>query len=282
LLVPYLLWTSLYVAVILAMKLAGVVLKGKPLSGITDWLSEQGGLNIYWSCQHWGSCTTWLGQVIEPTNSAPYLVPMWFMRDLMVVSLLSPLIHWLLRRCGTCYMAALLLAYLSKVWIYLPGLSSTAFLFFSAGAWFAIRGRNMMEDFLRVRIPVYIAYLLLLVPSVYFDGPYTPVGNYLYPFFVILGVAAYVCLAADAMKRGWLRPHKGLSQSAFFVYGLHTIFVLGVSSSLLRKLLPWDCWWVASVRYLLVPIVCVAACYVAYKAMMRWMPRVGKWLTGGR
>jgi fucose 4-O-acetylase-like acetyltransferase len=282
LLVPYILWNTLLILVTLARKIAAVMLKGKPLSSITDYFSQHGWLDMYWSCQTWGSTTTWLGDEINPSNWGPILVPMWFMRDLMVVCLFAPLIYWLIRKCGKVYILVLFLVYLSKIWIYLPGISCTAFLFFSWGAFYAIHGKNMVEAFHKVRIPVCILYFLLLIPSIYYDGPYTPVGSYLYPFFVVSGVVTYINLAAEAMKRGWIRSHKTLSQSAFFIYGLHMIYVLFSTAKLFTILLPWNSWWIASLRYLLIPIVCVVICYGIYRAIMKWMPCVGKLFMGDR
>lgn len=282
LLVPYILWNTLLILVTLARKIAAVMLKGKPLSSITDYFSQHGWLDMYWSCNSLGTHTDWLGNVIHPSGWAPILVPMWFLRSLIIVSLLSPLIYWFIKKCGKVYLTVLLFAYLSHIWIYVPGSNISAFLYFSIGAFFAIKGLNIIETFQKVRIPIYIAYLLLLFPLIYFDGPNTLVGNYLYPFFVILGVVTYINLATYAMKRGWIKLHKSLSQSAFFIYGLHMIWVLTYTAKFFTKLFPWNDWWFASVRYMLIPVLCVLICYAIYKMLINRIPAVIKLFTGGR
>ena len=71
---------------------------GKPLDRIVNWFHEIGGLTgIYWSNQ----ATAVIKENLigcSVLKTYPLLIPMWFIRDLMVTILLSPVIWWLLRR----------------------------------------------------------------------------------------------------------------------------------------------------------------------------------------
>lgn len=281
--IPYLLWVTLHLLLcILIPKVGAVFVKGRSWSTITDYLQEHGWLDLYWSSSQWGVKTDWLGHVISPANTGPSLIPMWFLRDLMVVSLLSPLLEYCLRKFGRIFLTLLALCYISKIWIYLPGLSITAFLFFSTGAYFAIHGKSVLAAMRKIRIPAYALYALMLIPTVIYDGSNTPIGGFIYPIFVATGVAVYMNLAADMLQRGWVRPHKKLAQSTFFVYGMHCIYVLRYSGSALRKLLPGDNAVIASLRYMLTPLLCVTVCYLLYVGLVKYCPRVASLLTGDR
>lgn len=62
--VPYLLWNTLLILWVLMKKVAGVIVKGKPLSGITDWFADKGYLSMFWDCEMWNvTKCNWLGQL---------------------------------------------------------------------------------------------------------------------------------------------------------------------------------------------------------------------------
>lgn len=67
LLIPYLLWNLMQIVFTILMKTAGVLLKGKPLSGIVDYLSEHATFSTFWDCKMWGLWqTNWIGQSTPP------------------------------------------------------------------------------------------------------------------------------------------------------------------------------------------------------------------------
>lgn len=72
--------------------------------------------------------------------------PLWFIRDLMVVCLLSPMIYFCIKRFSFLYLSALGFLWLFKIWnlsicgVY--GFSSCSFLFFSLGAFLVFMGKH--------------------------------------------------------------------------------------------------------------------------------------------
>ena len=88
LVIPYLSWNVLFVLWTLAFKLGGILLHGKPWSGIGDYFLQNGCLHMLWDNSVWSERTTWLG--VETHNSGPVLLPFWYMRDLIMMVVLSP------------------------------------------------------------------------------------------------------------------------------------------------------------------------------------------------
>ena len=54
LLVPYVLWIMLFILHTEIFKLGGVLLHGKPLSGLWEYLRDNGGFNMLWDSTLWG------------------------------------------------------------------------------------------------------------------------------------------------------------------------------------------------------------------------------------
>lgn len=281
LVVPYLCWNGLAILLIVALKLGAFLLKGKPLSNIPLYFEGKGWLALFWNCNVWSEHrVNWLGM---PTPmSGPIDLPLWFLRDLIVVTALAPLFYLLLKHTRHYGVLLLGLAYVSGIWPVIPGLTANAVFFFGLGAYFGIQGKNIVTECRRVRRASYVLSVLLLLPTVWFDGTNTLTGQRLYPFYIIAGVCAAFNLASDLLERKRARVVHLLSHSTFFIYAVHTLLVLRVSGFLLRPLAGVDHPLVQAVAYLLKPSMCVCLCIGLFLFLRRFFPRVLGVLTGNR
>ena len=103
----------------------------------------------------------WFGR--EQLMTAPANMPLWFLRDLMVVSLLTPIIYILIRKMGLWLMAVLTVLYLSGVCAFIPGLSAYAVYFFTFGAFLSIRKMDLIASLKRVELSSYMLSILLAI-----------------------------------------------------------------------------------------------------------------------
>jgi len=75
-------------------------------------------------------------------NYGPFVLPLWFLRDLIVMAFISPIIYYLAKYAKIWGLVVLFLFYYTNIWIEIPGYSTrfflTAFFFFSIGAFFSI------------------------------------------------------------------------------------------------------------------------------------------------
>ena len=281
LMVPYLCWNVLAVLAIVAIKGAAFVVKGKPLSNILVYLQENGWLHLLWDNHVWAEDrTNWLGMYTPMTGPAD--LPLWFLRDLIVMVFLSPLCYFFLRRLRHYGLLLLALAYVSGIWPVVSGFNITAVFFYCTGAWFGMSGKNLVAECGRVRLLSYVLAVGLLLPLVWFDGRNTPEGNFVYPFYVIAGVCAAFNLSAWVTGSGRGRVRPWLAHSTFFVYALHTLVVLRCCTAAVRLLLPWEHPLVLLLRYLVTPCLTVAVCVGIYLLLKRYTPRLLGVLTGNR
>lgn len=86
--IPYIMWNLLPFLLLLLTMLGGVILYDKPAEGITQLIKEKS-WHIFYDCNEWGTTrVNWLGEHLRMTG--PYDLPLWFLRDLIVVTLLTP------------------------------------------------------------------------------------------------------------------------------------------------------------------------------------------------
>ena len=153
-------------------------------------------LHNFWDVHTTGHNTNILG-VTKPV-SYPVCIPLWFIRDLMVIVLMSPLIHWAIRRLRLGWIALMAALSLTGIWIPLVGFSASTCLWFSIGAWYSIHGRSMAGDLHAARHPLLAAALPLLILDILTDG--TPADRYTHFAFLMLAVPATYAITARAAR----------------------------------------------------------------------------------
>ncbi len=281
LIIPYVCWNLIAIASVVVLKVGAFFVKGKPLSNISLFFEENGWLRMLWDCHVWAEDRiNWIGAATPMTG--PYNLPLWFLRDLIVVSILSPLVYWFVKRTRHYGLLLLALAYISGVWPDIHGLNVTAVFFFSTGAYFSIYGKNLVREFRKVCWLSYIGAVLFLLLTIWFDGRNTATGYLLYPFYIIMGVCAVVNLASRLIETGRTHVHPVLTQSTFFIYATHTILVLWFTSKVVYKVIGNESVVALTIGYFLTPMLATFVCVGLYVFLKRYFPCWARVLTGNR
>ena len=278
LVIPYLLWITLFISIMIFMKFGTTTIRERSFDCIWQYFAENGWLNMYWNCNEWPFRKNWIGQPLN--SSGPIFVPLWFVRDLIVCCLMAPVIHWCIKKIGWIFVAILLFRIITGLLPSLPGFSIN--FYFVLGACLAIKSKNIIEEASRLKTVSYVSAAILLPFMVYYDGSYTNIGNILYPFWVLVLTVTYFNIATAIVSRGWLRQPASMHKSSFFIYCLHAMLVMGYCGRLMMKVIQSENWFLASVRYMLVPLLCVAICCTIYMIMNRYTPKLLAILTGNR
>ena len=220
--------------------------------------------------------------------SGPVLVPLWFVRDLMVVVVFTPFIHWLIRTFHFLPVLLFGMCYFTRLFIPVHGVSATCFFWFSLGAWFSIRGENMVVRLSRYRLPAIVVALLAIVPLVWYNGrkgdglsPNPQWVHYLYYTYVVAAVLSLVGIAAGLLRQGRVKVHRGLARATFFIFLAHP-FVLTYVGRVVNHFVRDTCYPLMILAYLFRPLMAVALCLLIYRLLERYMPRLLAVVTGGR
>lgn len=273
-LIPYLIWISIAIAQVVAMKVGGCLINGKPWSGIAEWFANNGWLHLYWDCNTWNlDRTNILGW--HTPSSAPYLLPFWFMRDLIVVLAFTPIIHWCIKHLKFYYLLLLLVCYTIGIWLPIPGFSSLTTLYFSLGAYLMINKIDLAANCSRYRYIFYFFAIILLPLMVYYDGHNTEIGNRIYPFFVLAMCGTVINIITCLERNNKMRWSKKYSDTTFFIFASH-VFLLPYTGKLMRKAVAFMGSMGDIVAYILIPLLTVIICITLCRIMQRYLPKLSK------
>ena len=111
-LVPYIVWqliAALFYCLIIFVNQNGI-------SHIVDFCNDRCWIMMFWNCGRFGESTTFITNILgmQMHNSAPIDGPLWFIRDLMVCMLFSPILYYLLKRYILVLLSILLIL---NIWI---------------------------------------------------------------------------------------------------------------------------------------------------------------------
>ena len=170
LLLPYMFWTILVVA---------VHFLGLSIQPVKEYFDGDLALLSQFSAFD-------LTNTIFGFTRAPVAYHFWFIRDLMLLMLCSPLIILLVRYVAWPFLGGVFWLWISAGWpIYTP--DAVGVLFFSLGIYMAMKEKNLFM-FDRYGSWFVIAYLPILVADViWIDSPY---NNYLHRCGIVVGLVA--------------------------------------------------------------------------------------------
>lgn len=159
------------------------------------------------------------GRVVGQINDLhlPVNGPSWYVRDLMIVILFSPILNIFLKgRRSMITLIVLFVLYLCSNCGYNVYLPITAILFFATGAYFSLN--NNLFRIRSVGIVSLIAYFMLSITCYMYSNVLSDVCyGVIVSFKMLIGVATAYNIASYLTKSGY-KVNDFLSSSSFFIY----------------------------------------------------------------
>lgn len=233
--------------------------------------------NCLWGCHSLGqSHTNFFGQTIY-SGTAPILEPLWFVRDLLIIILCSPLIYTLIRYLKFFGLLALGIIFYLDLWPNFGGITLTGFWYFALGAWFSLTHRDPAQSTHWLPVPALtlmfpLSAFLMLYPD--FNPIVRTSAQQLY---ILCGMI--VSIQAARLYCKFITPGKFLAQSSFFVYASHTIVLLPLSMLMARMAGQTDAINQALLFFVL-PFGATLICTLGFALLQRLTPRYHYLLTG--
>lgn len=281
LLIPYLLWNTLAI-VLVAIRFLPVFSSILPgMDNIRLNLSFSGLIHTYYDNFHQE------GLFIYPEASSKLTImpidgPLWFVRDLMVMVVVSPILYWLIKQLKAY--AVLLWAVVIFVFVplfmeggYFASLLSSTF-YFLWGAYYSITQKNLVVEMRRFKYVPYL-YVPILLADTVTTGT---VGSILHYGGVPLGAIAAIVVTSYLMEAGKIRLNKLLSESSFFVFAMHMLIMWEVAKVVFVLLHIPDNPFALLAFYFFIVTITILICLGSYVLLKKYMPSVCKLLTGGR
>ena len=159
-------------------------------------------------------------------NFVPLLCPLWYIRNLLIMCIISPLLYYIIRYAREVFIVIIALWWMTT---YNNAFIPQTILFFSLGAYFSIFDINPLEITIRHR------YLFLTLFTIFAFGDIithiaigTPVNLQIHRMSLIFNIPTLFLLADWGVQHGY--SSKTLPNSAFIVFCVHYPIVV-----LLRK-----------------------------------------------
>lgn len=220
--------------------------------------------------------------------TAPFDIPLWFLRDLIVVTIFSPVIYYVVKRSNGFVLLLLAIAYITKIWFYIPGISIVSFFFFSLGAFLTLFDINFLSIY-KKGIHLYIMVTaILLCLCTYFNGNNTQIGQCIYPFFVFFGVFTCFYVFSQFVVRYNFKVNKILVSSCFFIYAFHAApFVIigspiSICESIMHRLIPGVSVYEDFLCYTMTPLIVITFCVYLFRFIYAHFPLISTLLSGNR
>lgn len=236
-----------------------------------------------------------VGQETTIDSTNPIDGPLWFVRDLIIMALLTPAMNQLFKRTG-----ASLVLISGFLWFCLVNIPLghiyqllTATFFFSFGAYLSFHKRDMVIEFRKYRTISFLAYPLiascLLIYSFY-SGRIQDIATTGYVgtemmFIKNIGIVSGLFFAYNIavlfIERFKIQSSKFLSTAAFFVYAGHWM-LMGYIKNLLFLIFPPENDLNVVIVYTLTDILICVGLLSVFMFLRKFAPRLLGTLTGGR
>lgn len=210
---------------------------------------------------------------------APIYGPLWFIRDLIVINIFSPIIYFLIKKIDIIYFIILSLLFLFGIGLLTPGIASSSVLFYSIGSWFAIKKKNFVCDYATVSMIIGITALLLLIIDTYLWSKGEQIMT-IHRLFILLGSISVPSICGKIIDRRHIKPIKILAESSFFIYVTHR-FIITFFNKYWVLILPVNT-ISCIVAFLTIPIITCLICFTIYISLKKVAPTLTRVITGGR
>ena len=262
LLIPYVIWNSIILLSYVILMLVGHSLEiaGKSISEyqLTDYL------RAYIDRGEW-----------DKGNGQPMLCPYWYIRNLIVLSLIAPLIQYIIKGVKGVFILLALLIW----WISLPynGMIAQSLLFFCLGAFFSVNKISPLVPHARI-----IKRTIYILWGVFFSLDWLihtclPIQGGLYIHRIVLITNIFILLQICSKISMLAKSPPILEKSSFWIYTTHfPLIVLLRSTHLILN--DWEQFFLYWTSVFLITLFCMTT----YVIGIRLTPSVMNILTGNR
>ncbi|MCM1300898.1 MAG: acyltransferase [Alistipes senegalensis] len=278
LLIPYLIWNTIAIAL--------SFIKFLPFfsefrAADTDFqFNIQALLSCFWTYTN-DFFPTLLDLQSSSVANTPINAPLWFLRDLMIVVLCTPLLYRLLKWAGSRAVVGLGFLWFTTGYWELGHTNQLmdAFFFFSWGAYLSIHRKDMLDVFGRYFKLSLWAYPLLALSYVLAMHYWPEAAFTIKRLNILAGLLFAYNAAVRLLDWNICKPNAFFAASSFFVYITHGLICNRLCRILFVLIQPESDISISGV-YTLAVILTIGLLLSAFYLLKRYTPRLLKVLTG--
>lgn len=209
--------------------------------------------------------------------SMPIAAQFWFIRNLMVTILFSPIIYWCIKKLDFLFILFFMYIWFSGTYPHIPGFGDKSFFFFTCGAYFSIKNISFSRKFSR-----YTKYLAILWVITLISVCLCMDCVFLKKIYIIIALPTIIgFFSLKPCLLNFISKHKNLSKCSFFMFAYHYL-PLVLLDRLLLKVFPTHNDVTFLLIYFIPPIIIIVLGYVLYVQLSKYFPRFTAFVSGGR
>lgn len=281
LVIPYFLWILLLLFIIFLLMIPETNSFQDWRDSIVSYIIEHGNIHIFYDTiiikgEPYNLPVGW-----EQDNSAPLLFTFWYIRDLILTILISPIIYGTIKLFKSYFIMLLAVSYILNLWPYIHGFSIVSIFYFTLGIYLSSHPNIMNLIIKRYKWPIILSGSILSIICLYLFSINSQYYNYMIHIFIILGVFITLYIGWTVVNKG-VRPINLLKNSAFFIYAAHTIYINRFCTLFVLKILPWNNPLCDLLQYLSIPIIIAFVCLCIFYISQKLFPHFLSLFIGGR
>jgi surface polysaccharide O-acyltransferase-like enzyme len=265
LLIPYLFWN---ITVLLVYYIA------QNIPALDVWFNNKVGYNLQYLIESlWGTMN----------DTMPIVYQFWFIRDLMVVVILTPVIHLYITKTKIYGVLLLGVLWFLGWWFSIAGscgLSITIIFFFTAGAYFGSNKLNIVDTMSKIQHLSYILYPLIVIADLLTKN--YDANSFIHNAGIIVGIVFWFNLVTCLLRTKKVGVNQFLAASSFFIFAIHEPLILNSIRKVLYATFNPQSDLVITMLYFLLVIIVVFIALGLYYILKRFMSRFTAIITGGR
>lgn len=258
-LIPYILWNLI---------VFGILLVSQEVSGTSELTRRIDApidfLNIFWAYR----------------SGYPMCAQFWFLRDLMMMFLMSPIFYIAIKYIRGWFIAILLTCWTFDLRIDITGFSLQAITFFGIGAYFGITKINFAIASMQNFKFTTALYFCLGCSMFFFDG--SRYVAYIHSMTILAGIFAILGLTTFFIKERKWRMNLFLVEASFFIYAYHQVFLGMLTKHTLPFFIKNHMEFGMVLSYIICPMITIGMGLVLLVAMKNYMPLITGILIGHR
>ena len=216
-----------------------------------------------------------LFNLIFGINRQPIAYQFWFIRDLIVLVLLTPAIYYALKKTPYILLPLLLIAWLSDQWpIYIP--APLAAVFFSSGAYLSIHKINLSRIDPHGKVIIFIYLVLSVLDALTRQAEYHSLLHNIGVGFGVVSAFYFTSIIARTSRiKQWLLR---LAPYSFFLFATHEP-LLRLARLLAYSVIKPTRDAEIMLLYLTLPVLVIVICTTAYAVLNRSFPTMVATIT---
>lgn len=212
----------------------------------------------------------------------PACYQFWFIRDLMIIIIFTPVIYYIIKKTKTIGIVILSVLYILGILPKLIFYSDDHYLFL-LGAFFSINNIDLIGFIKENKLNrICLFYPLSLILSLLFHYEIIDIEyNFFHKINIIIGIIMILFLSCKMIESDKIFINDKLKDSTFFLYAYHGL-PISLMSKLCIKYLPIQSGLNLIIYFILINIIILLVGFYFYYLMKRYVPKITNIICGNR